>query len=155
MKLLLVILVGVVAGLIGALCGVGGGVVIVPALVKGLGFDQKNAVATSMAIIIIIAISATVNNQRAAGSLIDWRIVLVVGSRRRAGRVVRQHLDAGAVQPNAHPPVRHRTAGHRRSDVVEAVERLRLRPKTARHKTQDARRRTWPNERKVTNSRIQ
>ena len=80
MKLLLVILVGLVAGLIGALCGVGGGVVIVPALVKGLGFDQKNAVATSMAIIIIIAISATVNNQRAAGSLIDWRIVLVVGA---------------------------------------------------------------------------
>ena len=36
--------------------------------------------ATSMAIIIIIAISATVDNQRAAGSLIDWRIVMVVGA---------------------------------------------------------------------------
>ena len=79
MKILLVMLIGVIAGLIGALCGVGGGIVIVPALVKGLGFDQKNAVATSMAVIIIIAISATVNNQRAVGNLIDWRIVLVVG----------------------------------------------------------------------------
>jgi uncharacterized membrane protein YfcA len=79
MKFLFVLLIGVVAGLIGALCGVGGGIVIVPALVKGLGFDQKNAVATSLAIIIIIAISATINNQRAAGSLIDWRVVLVVG----------------------------------------------------------------------------
>ena len=79
MKILLVMAIGVIAGLIGALCGVGGGIVIVPALVKGLGFDQKNAVATSMAIIIIIAISATVNNQRAAGNLIDWRIVWLVG----------------------------------------------------------------------------
>lgn len=80
MKLLAVILIGVAAGLIGALCGVGGGIVIVPALVKGLGFEQKQAVATSMAIIIVIAISATVNNQRAAGNLIDWKIVALVGA---------------------------------------------------------------------------
>lgn len=79
MKILLVIAIGIVAGLIGALCGVGGGIVIVPALVKGLGFDQKQAVATSMAIIIIIAISATINNQR-AGNLIDWKVVLMVGA---------------------------------------------------------------------------
>ena len=78
MKILLVIAIGIVAGLIGALCGVGGGIVIVPALVKGLGFEQKQAVATSMAVIIIIAISATINNQR-AGSLIDWKIVLMIG----------------------------------------------------------------------------
>ena len=73
-------IIGVIAGLTGALCGVGGGIVIVPALVKLLGFDQKNAVATSMAVIIIISISSTVNNQRAAGNLIDWRIVCLIGA---------------------------------------------------------------------------
>ena len=78
MKFLIVILIGILAGLIGALCGVGGGIVIVPALVKGLGFEQKQAVATSLAIIIVISISATLNNQR-AGNLIDWKVVVLVG----------------------------------------------------------------------------
>lgn len=52
---------------------------MVPAFVKVLGFEQKRAVATSLAVIIIITISATANNQRAAGNLIDWKIVLIVG----------------------------------------------------------------------------
>ena len=78
-SILLVILIGILAGLIGALCGVGGGIVMVPAFVKVLGFEQKRAVATSLAVIIIITLSATINNQRAAGSLIDWKTVAIVG----------------------------------------------------------------------------
>ncbi len=77
--ILLVIFIGILAGLIGALCGVGGGIVMVPAFVKVLGLEQKRAVATSLAVIIIITISATINNQRAAGSLIDWKLVAIVG----------------------------------------------------------------------------
>ncbi len=72
------ILIGLAAGLLGALCGVGGGIVMVPAFVGLLGFDQKRAVATSMAIIIIISIVATLNNAR-ANKLIDWKIVAAVG----------------------------------------------------------------------------
>ena len=34
---------GVIAGLLGALCGVGGGIVMVPAFVTVLGFEQKKA----------------------------------------------------------------------------------------------------------------
>lgn len=78
-SILLVVLIGILAGLIGALCGVGGGIVMVPAFVKVLGFEQKRAVATSLAVIIIITVSATINNQRAAGSLIDWKTVAIVG----------------------------------------------------------------------------
>lgn len=80
MNLIVIALIGIIAGLIGALCGVGGGIVIVPALVKFLSFQQKEAVATSLAVIIIISVSATINNARAAGNLIDWRVVLTVGS---------------------------------------------------------------------------
>ncbi len=70
--------IGLVAGLLGALCGVGGGIVLVPAFVTFLGFEQKQAVATSLAIIIITALASTVNNAR-AGNLIDWKIVAAVG----------------------------------------------------------------------------
>jgi uncharacterized membrane protein YfcA len=44
--------IGIVSGVIAALCGVGGGVVMVPAFVFFLKLPQKTAVATSLAIII-------------------------------------------------------------------------------------------------------
>ena len=74
MKILIVsIVVGASAGLLGALCGLGGGIVMVPAFSQLLGVDHKKAVATSLAIIIITAIVATANN--AKSDLIDWHIV--------------------------------------------------------------------------------
>lgn len=80
MKILIFsVVVGLVAGLLGALCGVGGGIVLVPAFVSILGFGQKQAVATSLAVIIVTALAATVNNAR-AGNLIDWRVVAAVGA---------------------------------------------------------------------------
>lgn len=79
MKLLTyAILTGLAAGLLGALCGVGGGIVMVPAFVGLLGLEHKQAVATSMAVIIVTALAATVNNAR-ANNLIDWKIVAAVG----------------------------------------------------------------------------
>ena len=70
--------IGLTAGLLGALCGVGGGIVMVPAFVGMLGLGHKQAVATSMAVIIVTAISATLNNAR-SNKLIDWKIVAAVG----------------------------------------------------------------------------
>ncbi|MFK7850277.1 MAG: sulfite exporter TauE/SafE family protein [Akkermansiaceae bacterium] len=72
------IVVGLVAGLLGALCGVGGGIVLVPAFVLALGFEQKQAVATSLAVIVITALAATLNNAKVE-NLIDWKIVVLVG----------------------------------------------------------------------------
>jgi uncharacterized membrane protein YfcA len=79
MKLvILAILTGLASGLLGALCGVGGGIIMVPAFVGLLGLEHKQAVATSMAVIIVTAIAATINNSR-ANNLIDWKIVAAVG----------------------------------------------------------------------------
>lgn len=72
------ILIGLTAGLLGALCGVGGGLVMVPAFIALLGVEHKQAVATSMAVIIVTALAATANNSKVAG-LIDWKIVATVG----------------------------------------------------------------------------
>ncbi len=72
------IVVGLAAGLLGALCGVGGGIVMVPAFVLAMGLGQKQAIATSLAIIVITASVSTLNNAK-AGNLIDWKIVAMVG----------------------------------------------------------------------------
>lgn len=69
--------IGVLAGTIAALCGVGGGVVMVPAFVLLLGLAQKNAVAASLAIIIPTAFVATLQNAR--NGLLDgqWKLVAI------------------------------------------------------------------------------
>lgn len=65
--------IGVISGIIAALCGVGGGVVMVPAFVFLLKLSQKTAVATSLAIIIPTALMATTQNARTPG-LVDWKV---------------------------------------------------------------------------------
>lgn len=78
MKAILILLgIGAAAGLLGALCGVGGGIIMVPAFTLGLQMEQKQAVATSMAAVVITALVATANNARTPG-LIDWKMVALV-----------------------------------------------------------------------------
>jgi uncharacterized membrane protein YfcA len=54
------IAVGLVAGFFGALFGVGGGIVIVPALVVLLAFDQRLASGTSLAAILVTSVAGAV-----------------------------------------------------------------------------------------------
>jgi uncharacterized protein len=51
--ILIIVLVGVAAGILGGLVGVGGGIIIVPALVYFIGFTQKTAQGTSLALIML------------------------------------------------------------------------------------------------------
>lgn len=67
--------IGIVSGVIAALCGVGGGVVMVPAFVFFLKLPQKTAVATSLAIIIPTALMATTQNARSG--FVDWKVAAV------------------------------------------------------------------------------
>ncbi|MBE2284142.1 MAG: sulfite exporter TauE/SafE family protein [Prosthecobacter sp.] len=67
--------IGVLSGVIAALCGVGGGVVMVPAFVMLLKLPQKTAVATSLAIIIPTALMATTQNARSG--YVDWKVAVI------------------------------------------------------------------------------
>ncbi len=51
--ILLLILIGLAAGKLSGLVGVGGGIIIVPCLVLFLGFSQKEAQGTSLAILLL------------------------------------------------------------------------------------------------------
>ena len=73
MNLILICLgIGVFAGVTAGLCGVGGGLVMVPAFVYFLGMEQKAAVATSMAVIVPTAIMALVRFSQAG--LVQWNV---------------------------------------------------------------------------------
>jgi uncharacterized membrane protein YfcA len=75
--LLLSILIGAVSGVIAALCGVGGGIIMVPLFVYFLAMPQKHAVATSLCAIIFTAVFASGKN--ALNGFVDWRIALGAG----------------------------------------------------------------------------
>jgi len=51
--IIILILIGVAAGMLGGMVGVGGGIIIVPALIFFLGFSQKMAQGTSLGILLL------------------------------------------------------------------------------------------------------
>jgi len=74
MSLIYSILAGSFAGLAAALCGVGGGIVMVPVFVHLLGLGQKEAVATSLAAIGLTAVVTSFKNH--GNGFIDWNIAI-------------------------------------------------------------------------------
>lgn len=71
------VVVGVVAGGLSALMGVGGGVIMVPAMVLLFGFGQHIAQGTSLLIIIPTAVIGAVRHSRHGYT--QWRLGLILG----------------------------------------------------------------------------
>jgi uncharacterized membrane protein YfcA len=51
--ILILILVGIAAGILGGLVGIGGGIIIVPSLIYFLHFSQKSAQGTSLGLLLL------------------------------------------------------------------------------------------------------
>jgi uncharacterized membrane protein YfcA len=76
-------LIGLAAGVVSGLFGVGGGIIVVPGLVLALGFPQRRASGTSMATIVASAAAALlvfVSDQQ-----VDWPAAGLLGAGAVAG----------------------------------------------------------------------
>jgi uncharacterized protein len=71
-----VVAVGVLAGLTSGLFGVGGGIVMVPALVLFAGFEHKMATGTSLTAIVPISIAGVLGY--ATGGEVDWAVAALI-----------------------------------------------------------------------------
>ncbi len=91
-----VIVAGTVVGLLTGFFGVGGGFVIVPALVLALGFAMPEAVGTSLLVITINSVVA-LSTRLQAGS-IEWATVIPFTLASLVGVVIGAHL-AGTKHP--------------------------------------------------------
>ena len=80
------ILVGLGAGFLSGLFGVGGGILIVPALVLVLGITQRLAHGTSLAAVLPIAASGLVGF--ALEDSVDWPVALALTAGAMAGAVI-------------------------------------------------------------------
>jgi uncharacterized membrane protein YfcA len=89
------VLIGLAAGIVAGLLGVGGGTLFVPALTIGLGLSQLDAEATSLLAIVPVALVGTWR-QRAHGN-VDLRAASALGVLALGGAV------AGVVIANAVP----------------------------------------------------
>lgn len=77
--------VGLMAGFLSGLLGIGGGVIIVPALVLLLGFAMRTAIGTSLAIIVPTALAGAILHFREGNlhlaAIVYMSIAAVAGSR--------------------------------------------------------------------------
>ena len=90
MLALVFVLSGVIMGLLSALFGIGGGIVLIPILVTLLGFDQRLAAGTSLAVMIPIALLGAIRLTRPG--LTQWAIGLRLGIGGIVGGVVGSQL---------------------------------------------------------------
>lgn len=74
---LLLVLIGVAGGILSGLAGVGGGVIVIPALIYIIGMSQFEAQGTSLAMMIPpIGILAAINYYK--DGFINWKYALVL-----------------------------------------------------------------------------
>ena len=75
--LIILVCIGLFAGIAGGMIGIGGGLIIVPALVYFLGFTQFEAQGTSVATLLLpIGILAAYNYQKA--DVVNWKFALII-----------------------------------------------------------------------------
>ena len=84
------VLLGLVAGFLSGLFGVGGGILIVPALVLLFGFDQRVAAGTSLAAIVPMALVGVIS-YAVAGS-VDWIAAALLALAAIGGAQIGSHL---------------------------------------------------------------
>ena len=76
---LLLVIVGLAAGVLSGMVGVGGGIIIVPALVFFLGFSQHEAQGTSLGLLLLpVGILAVINYYNKG--YIDIKVVVIMSA---------------------------------------------------------------------------
>ena len=77
--ILILCFIGIAAGLLSGLVGIGGGVIIVPALVFVLGLSQHQAQGTSLFVLSLPVLLLAVYNYWNSGN-VNWRYGLLIAS---------------------------------------------------------------------------
>jgi uncharacterized membrane protein YfcA len=75
--ILLLILIGLIAGIFSGLMGVGGGIVMIPLMVFALGFTQHEAQGTSLAVLAVPVTLIAAYNYYDAGH-VNWKYAAVI-----------------------------------------------------------------------------
>jgi uncharacterized membrane protein YfcA len=79
-QIIILILIGLAAGFLGGMVGIGGGIIIVPALVFFMAFSQHQAQGTSLAMMLLpVGILAVINYYKKGFVDVRYAALLAVG----------------------------------------------------------------------------
>lgn len=92
--IIVALVIGLGAGVLSGIFGIGGGVVIVPALVLALGFEQKTAVGTSLGALILPVAALSVLQYYRAGH-VEIRTSLLISAGIFVGSLVGARIALG------------------------------------------------------------
>lgn len=77
--LLILLAIGLSAGALGGIFGIGGGLIMIPGMVLLLGLDQHTAIGTSLAVMLPpIGIAATLNYYRAGSVNLKYAVIIAL-----------------------------------------------------------------------------
>lgn len=94
--LIILICIGLFAGVIGGMLGIGGGLIIIPCLVYFLGLSQFEAQGTSIATLLLpIGVLAAYNYHRA--DVINWKFAMIIAVTFIVGGYVGSRLTIGFI----------------------------------------------------------
>jgi len=78
-EIILLVIIGFIAGIVGGSLGLGGGIIIVPALVFILGFTQHHAQGTSLAVLLFpVGILGVINYSKSGYVNFKFAAILIV-----------------------------------------------------------------------------
>lgn len=77
--IIILVLIGISAGILSGFVGIGGGIVIVPALVYFLGFSQHEAQGTSLFVLVLPVVFLAMMNYWKTDN-VNWKFGLVIAS---------------------------------------------------------------------------
>lgn len=80
--ILILVIIGLIAGILSGLVGIGGGIIMVPLFIFFLGLTQHNAQGLSLAVMLPPVTFLAVYNYHTAGDggNIDWKVALLVSA---------------------------------------------------------------------------
>jgi len=75
--IVILVVLGTITGFMAGMLGIGGGIIVIPALVMILGFTQQGAQGTSLAMMLPpVGIFAVINYYKAGH--VDWRVAVIL-----------------------------------------------------------------------------
>jgi len=78
-EILILLTIGLISGIVGGLFGIGGGIIIIPALIFIMGLSQHNAQGTSLAVLLLpIGILGVINYHKAGYVNYQYAALLVI-----------------------------------------------------------------------------
>jgi uncharacterized protein len=93
---ILLILIGLAAGMLSGLVGIGGGIILVPALVYFLNYNQHQAQGTSLGVltfpVVVLAFITYYRDGQATGAPIEFKVIALLAAGFIAGSYFGSHI---------------------------------------------------------------